>query len=452
MHWSDPHFLLRKELTLQYRFFYYFSMVSNFLLRITWVFTISPTSYGIPIPSDYFKSIIYSLEIVRRQQWNFYRLENEHLTNCEHYRVVNIVPLPMTVSDIEVGAHTAPEAAVLIRQDSRSKELQQQDGLHDEERKELEVAPVDGLQRQSSEGPMMRVSRRDSPPRASILRHFSLGRADDDSSPDSSPDSRADAPHSGPATSPRSVTNASSSSSAAVLPPSSISPSHPLLAAASVVQMASAGVPELEEAMRAAMRVKETELAKMRSTPSVIAGMRDALEKEMSQYGLQGRRASLGSNHSSPEVSRVRNEQPQQAGKSARDSPSKPGSPSSSALNSSPEASSGEEEDQQRPAHHTTGVGRRGSASGSGSGGGRGVGASKPLHSRSASPPPIDTGLSMTSASVLSVPLWLSATPLLQAGPSSSPPSAEMRAALETSTGRTPKLSRHNSQEREKKQ
>ena len=301
------------------------------------MFTISPTSYGIPIPSDYFKSIIYSLEIVRRQQWNFYRLENEHLTNCEQYRVVNIVPLPITVTDTEVGTHTAPEAAVLIRQDSRSREVEEE---QQEERKEREAGQVDKQQMQDGEQPMMRLSRRDSPPRVSILRHFSLGRADDDSSPDSSPDSRNDAPHTGVATSPRSAVKAPSST--AVLPPSSISPSHPLLAAASAVQMASAGVPQLEEAMKAAMKVTESEMAKVRSTPTLIAAMRDTLEKEMSQYGLQGRRGSLASNPSSPEVSR----NDQQAGRAGKDSPSKPGSPSSSALNSSPDASSGEEDEQ----------------------------------------------------------------------------------------------------------
>ena len=423
---------------MQYRFFYYFAMLSNFFLRITWVFTISPTSYGIPIPSDYFRSIIYALEILRRQQWNLYRLENEHLTNCEQYRVVNIVPLPMTVSDTEVGNHTAPEAAVLIRQDSRSKEL---DMTRQEERKEMEVGSADEQRRDDGDQPMIRVSRRDSLPRVSILRHFSLGRNDDDSSPDSSPDSRNDAPRTA-ATSPRSVVKASSLSPT-VLPPSSTSPSHPLLATANVVQMASAGVPQLEEALRAAMKVQESELAKIRSTPSLIAGMRDTLEREMSQYGLQGRRGSLASNPSSPDVSR--NEQP--PAKAGKDSSSKPSSPSSSALNSSPEASSGEEDEQQRSARHMSGVGRRGS----GSGGGKAAGVPRP---RSVSPPPINTASSMSAASVMSVPSWLSATPLLSPGHSSSPPSAEMRAAQEgkeAATNRTPKLSRHSSSEREKK-
>jgi len=34
------------------------------------------------------------LEMLRRVQWNFYRLENEHLGNMDQYRVTREVPLP----------------------------------------------------------------------------------------------------------------------------------------------------------------------------------------------------------------------------------------------------------------------------------------------------------------------------------------------------------------------
>jgi len=39
------------------------------------------------------------LEMLRRWQWNFYRLENEHLGNMDQYRVTREVPLPYTVDD-----------------------------------------------------------------------------------------------------------------------------------------------------------------------------------------------------------------------------------------------------------------------------------------------------------------------------------------------------------------
>ena len=87
--------VLRRKLLLKSSGPYYFALVSNLLLRVSWVFTISPSRFGINLNKDIFNSIVWALEILRRNQWNVYRLENEHLTNCENYRVVNIVPLKM---------------------------------------------------------------------------------------------------------------------------------------------------------------------------------------------------------------------------------------------------------------------------------------------------------------------------------------------------------------------
>jgi hypothetical protein len=85
--------LLRRKLVLNNHFPYYFAIVSNLALRAAWVLTISPTGFGLNLRTDVFNTLIWTAEILRRNQWNFYRLENEHLTNCENYRVVNIVPL-----------------------------------------------------------------------------------------------------------------------------------------------------------------------------------------------------------------------------------------------------------------------------------------------------------------------------------------------------------------------
>lgn len=86
--------VLRQRRVVRWDGFYYFAMVTDGLMRLAWVLTISaPTTLGINIPTDYFKSIIYCVEVIRRNQWNFYRLENEHLANVENQRVVNIVPL-----------------------------------------------------------------------------------------------------------------------------------------------------------------------------------------------------------------------------------------------------------------------------------------------------------------------------------------------------------------------
>jgi len=39
------------------------------------------------------------LEVLRRWQWNFYRLENEHLGNMDQYRATREVPLPYALND-----------------------------------------------------------------------------------------------------------------------------------------------------------------------------------------------------------------------------------------------------------------------------------------------------------------------------------------------------------------
>jgi len=38
------------------------------------------------------------LEMLRRWQWNFYRLENEHLGNMDQYRVTREMPLPYHIN------------------------------------------------------------------------------------------------------------------------------------------------------------------------------------------------------------------------------------------------------------------------------------------------------------------------------------------------------------------
>jgi len=37
--------------------------------------------------------------MVRRVQWNFLRLENEHIGNADQYRVTREIPLPYTIED-----------------------------------------------------------------------------------------------------------------------------------------------------------------------------------------------------------------------------------------------------------------------------------------------------------------------------------------------------------------
>ncbi|KAK7686014.1 hypothetical protein QCA50_010825 [Cerrena zonata] len=102
MDWSllRPHVdppLLRPELL--YRNVvpvYYFAIVSNILIRFIWVLYIPEKG-----PDFLIRTFIAGmLEAFRRWQWNFFRLENEHLGNMDQYRVTREVPLPYSFDDV----------------------------------------------------------------------------------------------------------------------------------------------------------------------------------------------------------------------------------------------------------------------------------------------------------------------------------------------------------------
>ncbi|CAA2967145.1 phosphate transporter PHO1 homolog 1 isoform X2 [Olea europaea subsp. europaea] len=84
---------LRDELMLQKKFIYFFSMGLNLFLRLAWLQTVFNYTFG---RVDYRVTglCLAALEVVRRGQWNFYRLENEHLNNAGKFRAVKTVPLP----------------------------------------------------------------------------------------------------------------------------------------------------------------------------------------------------------------------------------------------------------------------------------------------------------------------------------------------------------------------
>ncbi|EAU89280.2 EXS family protein/ERD1/XPR1/SYG1 family protein [Coprinopsis cinerea okayama7 len=101
MDWSvlrlrSPHVLLRPDLVYSNHVsLYYLAILSNILLRFTWVIYLP--SEG---PDMFLRTFIVAiLEMLRRCQWNFYRLENEHLGNMDQYRVTREVPLPYLFDD-----------------------------------------------------------------------------------------------------------------------------------------------------------------------------------------------------------------------------------------------------------------------------------------------------------------------------------------------------------------
>ncbi|TFY73631.1 hypothetical protein EWM64_g10381 [Hericium alpestre] len=103
MDWSllrphAKHRLLRDELVYSsYIPFYYFAIISNVCIRFIWVIYIPTRGPSIVLRTW----IAAMLEILRRWQWNFYRLENEHLGNMDQYRITREVPLPYSFDEIE---------------------------------------------------------------------------------------------------------------------------------------------------------------------------------------------------------------------------------------------------------------------------------------------------------------------------------------------------------------
>lgn len=91
---------LRDELMLEKKIIYYISMALNLVLRLAWLQTVFHYSFG---NVDYRVTGLFlaALEIVRRGQWNFYRLENEHLNNAGKFRAVKTAPLPFHEVDDE---------------------------------------------------------------------------------------------------------------------------------------------------------------------------------------------------------------------------------------------------------------------------------------------------------------------------------------------------------------
>jgi len=77
---------------------YYFAIITNTLIRFGWIFYLSHSQTR-PVLKTF---IIGVLEMLRRWQWNFYRLESEHLGNMDQYRVTRDVPLPYSFNNHRV--------------------------------------------------------------------------------------------------------------------------------------------------------------------------------------------------------------------------------------------------------------------------------------------------------------------------------------------------------------
>ncbi|KAF8800572.1 EXS-domain-containing protein [Phlegmacium glaucopus] len=86
----SKHLFLRTELMYTPQFVYYLAMLSNLVIRFLWIIYIPQRG-----PNMMVRTFITGIfEMLRRIQWNFYRLENEHVGNMDQYRVTRETPLP----------------------------------------------------------------------------------------------------------------------------------------------------------------------------------------------------------------------------------------------------------------------------------------------------------------------------------------------------------------------
>ncbi|KAF9325417.1 hypothetical protein BG006_011100 [Podila minutissima] len=87
------HPFLRPELVYSKEWVYYMAIVLDFVGRFAWVVRFMPLNVDVMILSF----SLALVEVLRRWQWNFFRLENEHLNNCGQFRAIKDIPLPFHI-------------------------------------------------------------------------------------------------------------------------------------------------------------------------------------------------------------------------------------------------------------------------------------------------------------------------------------------------------------------
>ncbi|ORY33360.1 EXS family-domain-containing protein [Naematelia encephala] len=82
--------LLRQDLGYGNHLVYYIAIVTNILIRFVFIWYIPASARHTRLRSFFFALA----EMLRRWQWNFFRVETEHLGNADAYRVTREIPLP----------------------------------------------------------------------------------------------------------------------------------------------------------------------------------------------------------------------------------------------------------------------------------------------------------------------------------------------------------------------
>eukprot|EP00854_Cymbomonas_tetramitiformis_P013937 gene13937-16474_t len=109
--WGSCTFVLMNKDRCYPRWFYYWAIVSNAMLRVTWAFLLVPQAAE-SMHAETQLLVLAVLEIVRRGQWNLIRIENEHVNNCGKFRVVREIPMLVEAdTELENSADSIPRLA-----------------------------------------------------------------------------------------------------------------------------------------------------------------------------------------------------------------------------------------------------------------------------------------------------------------------------------------------------
>lgn len=92
---------LRKELSFDSKYVYYFLIIVNFLLRICWCLSLVPHTLLYICSDPHFIISIEIFEMLRRAVWNFLTIEKQHICNCGIFKAVEEIKLPYSNIEFE---------------------------------------------------------------------------------------------------------------------------------------------------------------------------------------------------------------------------------------------------------------------------------------------------------------------------------------------------------------
>ncbi|KAH9774010.1 phosphate transporter PHO1 [Citrus sinensis] len=100
LNWHSKNCWLRDKLLVPHKSVYFIAMDLSALLRFAWLQNVLNFNFTF-LHRNAMITIVASPEIIRRSIWNFFRLENEHLSNVGKYRAFKSVPLPFNDDEDE---------------------------------------------------------------------------------------------------------------------------------------------------------------------------------------------------------------------------------------------------------------------------------------------------------------------------------------------------------------